>query len=103
MSKPNPFQSQIQLPYHDVPQIAEVFGDNLQSCAFDGHVVKLVFASTRMEGEPKPPNPPTMKRYTTCRLVLAAAAADQLLQNLTQLKQLLETAKQGQVVAPTKQ
>jgi len=57
------------IQYVDLPDVSETFVDSLHNIAFDGQTARIEFCVTRMD-EPKPPKPPTAKRYPVCRLVL---------------------------------
>ena len=62
-------QQKIEYQYVDRPEISETYVDTLEKMVFDGQTLRMEFCVNRMN-EPKPPNPPTGKKYTACRLVL---------------------------------
>jgi hypothetical protein len=67
--QPLPQQAQAQLTYVDQPEISETFADSLRGLTFDGMNLRLEFVVNRLD-EPKPPNPPTGKALTACRLIV---------------------------------
>jgi hypothetical protein len=62
-----------QVTHIDRPEIPETFVDSLGLITLDGPITRLELCVTRMD-KPNPPSPPTAKRYSVCRLVLAPEA-----------------------------
>ena len=58
-----------QISRIDRPEVPETLVDSLGFFTADGPIVRIELCVTRMDA-PKPPNPPTAKRYPVCRLVL---------------------------------
>jgi hypothetical protein len=83
-----------KIQYVDLPNLSETFADALGSMTFDGQTARMELCVTRMN-EPKPPNPPTARRYPVCRLVLTPEALLELYGHLHQLVDTLE--KQGAI------
>ncbi|MGO9379944.1 MAG: hypothetical protein ACLPN1_03850 [Dissulfurispiraceae bacterium] len=69
------------ISYVDLPELSETFADSIQLILFDGQSARIEFCVTRMD-EPKPPKPPTARKYPVCRLVLTPEAALQLFNQL---------------------
>lgn len=84
----------IQARYVDLPELSETFADHLGMTTFDGQQLRIEFQVTRLD-LPKPPNPPTGRRYPCCRLILAAPAVVALYNQLQQIVAILE--QQGAV------
>ncbi|MBI2316606.1 MAG: hypothetical protein HYU75_06210 [Betaproteobacteria bacterium] len=80
----------------DIPGLSEVFADSIGSITFDGQTLRVEFCVTRLDPI-RPPDPPTAKRYPSCRLVLAPNAAIAFANQLQGLMQQLQ--KQGVVSA----
>lgn len=80
----------------DVPEVSEVFADSIGSMTFDGQTLRVDFCVTRLDPI-HPPEPPSAKRYPSCRLVLTANAAVSFANQLQALLQQLQ--KQGTVAA----
>jgi hypothetical protein len=76
LSQPQAPQGQVQasLAYVDRPEVSETFVDSLRGLMFDGMNLRLEFVVNRMD-EPRPPNPPTGKSYTACRVVIPLTGA----------------------------
>ncbi len=66
-----------------VPDCAETFADSVNSVFFDGQTMRIEFGITRMD-EMKKDQPLTGRRYPACRLVLAPAAAIDLINKMQQ-------------------
>jgi hypothetical protein len=84
--------------YVDKPDCAETFADSINSVFFDGQTMRIEFGITRMD-EMKKDQPLTGRRYPACRLVLAPAAAIDLINKMQQTAQTLQQAglvKQGE-------
>ena len=77
-------QPQIQYQYVDRPEVTETFADFVQRIQFDGQTLRLEFCVSRLDDH-KPGTPVTGKRYPTCRLVLSAAAAVDLMNKMQQI------------------
>lgn len=58
----------------DIPGVSEVFVDSIGSITFDGQTLRVEFCVTRLDPI-HPPNPPSAKRYPSCRVVLTPNAA----------------------------
>ena len=70
---------------------AETFADSVNSVFFDGQTMRIEFGITRMD-EMKKDQPLTGRRYPACRLVLAPAAAIDLINKMQQTAQALQQA-----------
>jgi hypothetical protein len=77
--------------YVDMPDCAETFADSVNSVFFDGQTMRIEFGITRMD-EMKKDQPLTGRRYPACRLVLAPAAAIDLINKMQQTAQALQQA-----------
>ena len=77
-------QPQIQYQYVDRLEVTETFADFVQRIQFDGQTLRLEFCVSRLDDH-KPGTPVTGKRYPTCRLVLSAAAAVDLMNKMQQI------------------
>ncbi|MBI3043903.1 MAG: hypothetical protein HYY78_13880 [Betaproteobacteria bacterium] len=84
-----PQQPTMQITYVDRPEVSETFADTVEKLSFDGQTLRMELCVTRMD-DPHPPNPPTGKKYTACRLVLPPLAAIDLANKLQQLVVMLE-------------
>ena len=73
-----------QYQYADRPEVSETFADFVQRIQFDGQTLRLEFCVSRLDDH-KPGTPVTGKRYPTCRLVLSAAAAVDLMNKMQQI------------------
>ena len=82
-------QPTMQITYVDRSEVSETFADTIEKLSFDGQTLRLELCVTRMD-DPTPPNPPTGKKYTACRLVLPPLAALDLVNKLQQLVALLD-------------
>ena len=92
-----------QYQYADRPEVSETFADFVQRIQFDGQTLRLEFCVSRLDDH-KPGTPVTGKRYPTCRLVLSAAAAVDLMNKMQQITAGLVKAgvlKQDSVQTPT--
>src|SRR5437763_10097425 len=79
-----PKPPQIRYQYVDRPEVAEVFADFVNRIQFDGQTLRFEFCVSRMEDQ-EPPAAPAGKRYPSCRLVLSAAAAVDLMNKMQQI------------------
>ena len=82
-------QPTMQITYVERPEVSETFADTIEKLSFDGQTLRMELCVTRMD-DPTPPNPPTGKKYTACRLVLPPLAALDLANKLQQLVAMLE-------------
>jgi hypothetical protein len=73
-----------QYQYADRPEVSETFADFVQRIQFDGQTLRLEFCVSRLDDH-KPGTPVTGQRYPTCRLVLSAAAAVDLMNKMQQI------------------
>lgn len=87
------------LVYQDRPEISETFADSLENIMMDGPTLRLEFVINRFD-KPKPPAPPTGKKYTACRLVLPAPALIELAAKLNQVLAALQAQGIVKPVAP---
>lgn len=88
-----------ELRYVDRPDCHETFADSINSVVFDGQTLRIEFGVTRLD-ELKPDAPVTGRRYPACRLVLAPAAAIDL---INKMQQTGAAMKQAGVVKPVHQ
>ena len=77
--------------YVDNLDCAETFADSVNSVFFDGQTMRIEFGITRMD-EMKKDQALTGRRYPACRLVLAPAAAMDLINKMQQTAQALQQA-----------
>ena len=77
--------------YVERPECGETFADSVNSVFFDGQTMRIEFGITRMD-EMKKDQPLTGRRYPACRLVLAPAAAMDLINKMQQTAQALQQA-----------
>ena len=84
-----------KMRFVDLPEMAETFADSIQGLIFDGITLRLIFTVTRLD-EPKPPAPPTGKRYPACRLVLTAQGAEDLHNQLNQVAAAIEQSRKNE-------
>ena len=77
--------------YVDNLDCAETFADSVNSVFFDGQTMRIEFGITRMD-EMKKDQALTGRRYPACRLVLAPAAAIDLINKMQQTAQALQQA-----------
>ncbi|MES1154929.1 MAG: hypothetical protein ABUL48_00720 [Pseudorhodoplanes sp.] len=85
--------------YVDQPNCVETFADSINSVFFDGQTMRIEFGITRMD-DMKKDQPLTGRRYPACRLVLAPAAAIDLINKMQQTAAALQ--QQGIVKAAEK-
>lgn len=89
--------AQASLRYVDRPDTAETFADSITSLFFDGQMLRIEFAVTRLD-EIKQNAPITGRRYPACRLILPATAAVDLINRMQQVGTALT---QAGIVKPT--
>ncbi len=77
--------------YVDRPECEETFADSVNSVFFDGQTMRIEFGITRMD-DMKKDQPLTGRRYPACRLVLAPAAAIDLINKMQQTAAALQQA-----------
>jgi hypothetical protein len=77
--------------YVDRPECAETFADSVNTVFFDGQTMRIEFGITRMD-DMKKDQPLTGRRYPACRLVLAPAAAIDLINKMQQTAAALQQA-----------
>jgi len=77
--------------YVDRPECVETFADSINSVFFDGQTMRIEFGITRMDDMRKD-QPLTGRRYPACRLVLAPAAAIELINKMQQTAAALQQA-----------
>lgn len=70
--------------YIDRPDIEETFADSVSGLIFDGQVLRIEFAVTRLD-EVKANTPLTGRRYPASRIVLPPAAAVDLINRMQQI------------------
>ena len=87
---------QMTLTYVDLPEIAETFADSLERILVDQSGLRMEFVVNRMD-DPKPPAPPTGKKYTACRVVMPLNGFMDMVGKLNGIVQALQ--KQG-VIRP---
>ncbi len=90
MSKPKTAGPKFR--YVDIPELPETFADTIEEFVFDGVTFRCTFAVTRLD-TPKPPSPPSGRRYPACRLVLTAKAANDLYRTLSHLAAEIEQSR----------
>ena len=73
-----------QVQYIDRLDVPETFVNSLGNWFFSDGIANIELCVTRID-KPKPPNPPTGKKYPACRLVLTPQAVVDLFQNLNTL------------------
>lgn len=73
----------------DRPELDETFVDSVGMFFFDGATLRLEFSVTRYD-EPKPPAKLSGRRYPVARLVLDQKAAVDLLNQMEQVKGVLQ-------------
>ena len=76
-------QASQKMPVFEHPELFETFADSLAGTFFDGTTLRMEFTVTRWEetGAAQP----TAKRHVTCRLVLSAAGAIDLVKRMQQI------------------
>jgi hypothetical protein len=79
-----------QIRYIDRPGIAETFVDSLGVVTFDG-ITRIELCATRLD-QPKPPDPPTAKKYPVCRVVMTPESTVALFNQLQNIMNLLQQA-----------
>ncbi len=84
-------QQAATLRYVDLPECGETFADSIHSVFFDGQTMRIEFCVTRMD-DVKKDAPLTGRRYPACRLVLAPAAAIDLINRMQQAASALQQA-----------
>ncbi len=77
--------------YQDMPELAETFADTLGGWSFDGSTLRLEFLVSRLDPM-KAGDQPTGRTVPTCRLVLTAAAAIELIKACGQVTTALTQA-----------
>src|SRR5438876_12217138 len=77
-------QAQLKYEYIDRPEVTEIFADFVNRVQFDGQTLRFEFCVSRLEDQ-RPPAAATGKRYPSCRLVLSAAAAVDLMNKMQQI------------------
>jgi hypothetical protein len=80
-----------KLRYIDRPEMAETFSDSVSRLVFDGQVLRIEFATTRLD-EVKPNTPITGRRYPACRIVLSPSGAIDLINRIQQIAAALRKA-----------
>src|SRR5690348_4268434 len=70
--------------YLDRPEIAETFADFISGLMFDGQVLRIEFAVTRLD-DVKPDAPISGRRYPASRIVLSASGALDLINRVQQI------------------
>jgi hypothetical protein len=83
--------AQATIRYVDRPDATEQFADSITSLFFDGQMLRIEFAVTRLD-EIKPNTPITGRRYPACRLILPATAAVDLINRMQQVGSALTQA-----------
>jgi hypothetical protein len=89
--KAAPARQSVTARYVDRPECTETFADAINSVFFDGQTMRIEFGITRMD-DMKKDQPLTGRRYPACRLVLAPAAAMDLINKMQQTAQALQQA-----------
>ena len=77
--------------YVDRPECGETFADAINSVFFDWQTMRIEFGITRMD-DMKKDQPLTGRRYPACRLVLAPAAAIELINKMQQTAAAMQQA-----------
>jgi hypothetical protein len=80
-----------QISRIDRPEVPETFVDSLGLITVDGPIARIELCVTRMDA-PKPPKPPTARRYPVCRLALTPEAIITLSNQLNNIMSHLEKA-----------
>jgi hypothetical protein len=75
--------------YVDRPEVSETFIDSFHFATFDGTTFRIELCVTRMD-EPKPPKPPTARKYPVCRLVMPPQATVELFNQLQTFINIME-------------
>lgn len=76
---------QVQFQYIDRPELTETFADFVHRIQFDGQTLRFEFAVSRLDDARPGASQVTGKRYPSCRLVLSAAAAVDLMNKMQQI------------------
>ena len=79
-----PQAPQIPYEYVDRPDVDEVFADFVNRVQFDGQTLRFEFCVSRLDDQ-RPQGGVSGKRYPSCRLVLSAAAAVDLMNKMQQI------------------
>ncbi len=79
-----------RIRYCDCPDLAETFVDSLGVVTFDG-TTRLELCVTRLD-PPKPPDPPTARRYPVSRIVMTPETTVALFNQLQNIMNLLREA-----------
>jgi hypothetical protein len=74
-----------QIRYVDRPEVSETFVDSFNMLFFDGTTLRIECCATRFD-EPKPPGPPTGKKYPVARLVLSPNAITELMNQMQRIQ-----------------
>jgi len=78
-----------KVEFVDRPEVSETFADSLRTVTFDGQTMRIDFCVSRVD-KSKAPDPPTIRQYPACRLVLTPEAGFELFKKLEQLLSKLE-------------
>ena len=70
--------------YVDRPDLTEIFSDSISGMMFDGQVLRIEFAVTRLD-DAKPNAPISGRRYPACLVVLSASGALDLINRVQQI------------------
>jgi hypothetical protein len=87
------------LRYVDRPDLAEVFSDSVSGLVFDGQVLRIEFATTRLD-DVKPNAPISGRRYPACRVVLSPSGALDLISRVQQIAAALRQAAAAKQTPP---
>jgi len=85
----------------EAPDLRETFADAITQWYFDGHVLRIEFAVSRLDSPQVAGDKATGRRYPVCRLVLTPAAVLELLNRAQQTGVALE--KMGLVAKASKE
>jgi hypothetical protein len=77
----------------DLPELPETFADTVHGLFFDGQTLRITFAANRMEALEPSSNSPIGKRYPVARLVLTAAGATELMNQMKRLEAAMSQAQ----------
>jgi hypothetical protein len=77
-------QRALKIQHVDLPELTETFADSIDLVFFDGQTLRINFGVTRFEHSQQAPSA-TAKRFPSCRLVLTATAAVELMNQIQQL------------------
>ena len=94
-------QPDLKTRFVDIAELSETFADSLGDMIFDGVSLRVIFTVTRLD-TPKPPKPPTGRRYPACRLVLTAQGAEELRARLNQMAAAISEARKEQEKPPVR-